>query len=334
MNQAVLVSKVVPSSFCELWDANVSSPCALCARFLIDNGGCVKGRVEEPDGTTNLDAYDDAGSEEPVADPDEMSDCLETFHEANEDWQDAEADPLAWMDCQEFFDSDNGLNGNEASADDANDDANGASAEEEYDAYNLSKESRHVLREIDVKQDPEKKVSQLLREAYSQGRRNMRSEIGADWRKMSVFIAYTFCKSMNVYESLRMLAMYNHRQPFKYEDPLPGERKEVEPRFCSRLLSANLTSSSPDIFKWKQAALKNPANEREISNEIAYWTERIQSYLQEHMLPEPLAITFVPDTRHGRGNSFLLVFVNQSDAAAVRTRLTEIYGAHQDCVRN
>jgi hypothetical protein len=227
------------------------------------------------------------------------------------------------MDCEEFLDTDDGVDGNEAPLNGDSGDVNNAVTEEEYDAYNLSEESRQVLREIDAEQDSEKRVSKLLCEAYRQGRQDMRFEIGEDWRKISVFIAYTICKSMNVDDSL---AMYNHRQPFHYNDTLFGEVKEVDPQLCFRLMSANLSSSSPDIFSWKQADLKNPANERDISNEIDCWKERVQSYLEENLLPQPLSIVFVPDTCHGRGNSFLLVYDSQSDAARVRTRLAEILG--------
>jgi hypothetical protein len=83
MNQAVLASTVVPSSFCELWDANIPSPCAQCARFLVDGNAGSEELVEElPRGCADADYGCDA--EEPLAGQNIGFDFDEVFFEADE----------------------------------------------------------------------------------------------------------------------------------------------------------------------------------------------------------------------------------------------------------
>jgi hypothetical protein len=116
------------------------------------------------------------------------------------------------------------------------------------------------------------------------------------------------CKILNKFTTLRMVVQYAARKPFTYIDVASGASVEVEFYYCSRLVCSNFTNESPDVFQWKQTFLKSSANQEEIDYEIQEWKEAILDYLDEKELPTPSHIEFIPDTRHKRGNNFLLVF--------------------------
>lgn len=135
--------------------------------------------------------------------------------------------------------------------------------EEEYDAYNLDEDSQRSMHEIDSKKDEARKVNLLLSAANRQGRKDMRTEIAEEWNKMAVFIAWSACKSLNVYDTLRKMIMYEARKPFVYPHPMTGEAVEVEPILCSRLMSASHANAS-QLFKWNQSFLNDVRNAREV----------------------------------------------------------------------
>jgi hypothetical protein len=145
------------------------------------------------------------------------------------------------------------------------------SAEEEYDAYNSDDQTRQVMREINSEVDGDKRVKLLMRAAYAMGRKEMRVEVADGWQKMAFYIAWSTCKSLNVYDQLRMMVMYEARQPFQYANTQTGQAVQVKPACCSRLLSASLSDTSAGIFHWKRDFLNNLANQREIERAIASW---------------------------------------------------------------
>jgi hypothetical protein len=297
VQEALGVCNVEPELECDLWPAFTPSLCPYCAALSFCVPEDISGQLAQ---TSCLDVEDEDGNEDDFFDA--SSDALD------DDELPAENEPAAW-----FADEELRTGTDEAELSDG----------EEYDGYNLGAESRRVMQEIDSERDEEKKVKLLIAAAYRQGRRSMREEVGAEWSKMAVFIAWSSRKSLNVYDTLRKIVMFEARKPFVYAHPVTGETVEVEPKLCSRLLSADLASAS-DIFKWKQADLKNAGNDRDVERLIGYWREDIVAYFKDSGLPVPEAIAFVPDSRHGRGNSFLLVFEEVQDAAAVRTQLFEI----------
>jgi hypothetical protein len=171
----------------------------------------------------------------------------------------------------------------------------------------------------DTPEDAIKCQCDAYRRLYiKQGQRQALKSMSNTMKPLSSLVAWMACKSLNKYTTLRMVVQYAARKPFAYTDVASGVSVEVESYYCSRLVCSNFSKESPDVFQWKQAFLKSSANQEEIDYETQQWKEAILDYLDDKELPTPSHIEFIANTRHKRGNNFLLVFSSVEYAASVR----------------
>ncbi|GAQ79805.1 hypothetical protein KFL_000380370 [Klebsormidium nitens] len=142
-------------------------------------------------------------------------------------------------------------------------------------------------------------------------------------------IAWMACSSLNKYETLRKLIMYEARKPFSYFNSELGENVTAEPQNCARIVLEKYSIKDeciPALFKWSERAYNDPESAEHNQGAVEAFKEGIQEYLADNLLPIPKSIEYIIDRKHARGNSFLCVYNEAREAILVKGRRTELEG--------
>lgn len=146
---------------------------------------------------------------------------------------------------------------------------------------------------------------------------------------LGAMITWMACQSLNKYNVLRYMIMYEARKPFCYIHPETGEDTRVDTRHCLRLVVDKFDPKDPaisNLFRWGQPFLKNRANRMAVDREIGEWKGRVQDTSVQNFAPLPEQTVFVADSKHFRGNSLLNVYGSSFDTGAMKGKRIEMGG--------
>ncbi|GAQ85533.1 hypothetical protein KFL_002400050 [Klebsormidium nitens] len=195
----------------------------------------------------------------------------------------------------------------------------------------LDDETAEILRDAEpnsgeASDDANKRLCEAYRRLYTKhGQRMALKNLRNTMMPLSRLIAWIACKSLSQYTTMRTIVQFAARKPFSYTDCASGEWREVETFLCARLIVAVYSDASPDIFKWsKLKFLEDPDNQELVDQTVRDWKEAVFDHFAFHELAPPVHIALISDTRHCRGNNFLLVFRAVDHAVSARSDSLEI----------
>lgn len=165
---------------------------------------------------------------------------------------------------------------------------------------------------------------------YLRGLRDARDGFTEKMDSLGGMISWMACQSLNKYNVLRFMIMYEARKPFCYLHPETGKETAVDPRHCLRLVVDRFDPKDaeiPELFRWGQPFLNKPANRMVISRELEDWRSRVQETSVQCFAPLPEHTVLVPDSQHHRGNSLLNVYSSLQETAAMKGKRIEMGGA-------
>jgi hypothetical protein len=181
----------------------------------------------------------------------------------------------------------------------------------------------------------ERLCSAYARLVYLRGLRDARDGFKQKMESLGGMISWMACQSLNKYNVLRFMIMYEARKPFTYTHPETGKETSVDPQHCVRIVVDSFKPENeeiPEFFRWGQVFVKNRRNQQVIDREVDYWRGMIKEHCMDNMLPVPDQVAFIANSKHQRGNSFLCVYGSAQEAASVARRRV-VMGACETLLR-
>jgi hypothetical protein len=148
-------------------------------------------------------------------------------------------------------------------------------------------------------------------------------------RPLGPLIAWMACSSLNKYNTLRLMIMYEARKPFSFYDSASGQHIRTEPYNCVPLVAEKFSirdPAVPELFRRGVRDVADRAENKRHEQEVDDFKEEILEFCEDRVLPRPEAIEFTMDKKHSRGNNFLLVFKSASEATLLRGLRGELGG--------